>query len=187
MFLGDPNIEVSNRGQHLKIKSARLGDQARYQCSATNAAGKQSKDFNLSIFGNFTHNFLDFKYGFHFKRIEKILNTEFPAFSVCPSILPTQCHPALREETHLLKWQFCWVMWWLWNVRYGVCHSLPLHGTRTERSFCPADWPSMWTEGSSLRSQELKCQMLDSTPVKSPVWPALLRKFMDWMSMVRAC
>uniref|UniRef100_A0A8C1K3P7 Hemicentin-1 n=1 Tax=Cyprinus carpio TaxID=7962 RepID=A0A8C1K3P7_CYPCA len=50
VFLGDPNIEVLNRGQQLKIKSARLGDQARYQCSATNAAGKQSKDFNLSIF-----------------------------------------------------------------------------------------------------------------------------------------
>uniref|UniRef100_A0A8C1GCV3 Hemicentin-1 n=1 Tax=Cyprinus carpio TaxID=7962 RepID=A0A8C1GCV3_CYPCA len=50
VFLGDPNTEVLNRGQQLKIKSARLGDQARYQCSATNAAGKQSKDFNLSIF-----------------------------------------------------------------------------------------------------------------------------------------
>uniref|UniRef100_A0A673IBQ3 Hemicentin-1 n=1 Tax=Sinocyclocheilus rhinocerous TaxID=307959 RepID=A0A673IBQ3_9TELE len=50
VFLGDHNIEVLNRGQQLKIKSARLGDQARYQCSATNAAGKQSKDFNLSIF-----------------------------------------------------------------------------------------------------------------------------------------
>lgn len=51
VFLGDPNMEVSNRGQQLKIKSARLGDQARYQCSATNSAGKQSKEFNLSIFG----------------------------------------------------------------------------------------------------------------------------------------
>ncbi|XP_055041763.2 hemicentin-1 isoform X2 [Misgurnus anguillicaudatus] len=50
VFLGDPNIEVSNRGQQLKIKSARLGDQARYQCSATNSAGKQSKEFNLSVF-----------------------------------------------------------------------------------------------------------------------------------------
>ncbi|XP_051581270.1 hemicentin-1-like isoform X1 [Myxocyprinus asiaticus] len=50
VFLGDSNIEVSNRGQQLKIKSARLGDQARYQCSATNAAGKQSKEFNLSVF-----------------------------------------------------------------------------------------------------------------------------------------
>ncbi|KAI7799480.1 hemicentin-1 isoform X1 [Triplophysa rosa] len=50
VFLVDPNIEVSNRGQQLKIKSARLGDQARYQCSATNSAGKQSKEFNLSIF-----------------------------------------------------------------------------------------------------------------------------------------
>uniref|UniRef100_A0A3B4E5X1 Hemicentin 1 n=1 Tax=Pygocentrus nattereri TaxID=42514 RepID=A0A3B4E5X1_PYGNA len=50
VFLGDPNIEVSDRGQVLKIKSARLGDQARYQCSVTNSAGKQSKDFNLSIY-----------------------------------------------------------------------------------------------------------------------------------------
>ncbi|XP_030626728.1 hemicentin-1 [Chanos chanos] len=50
VFLGDPNIEVSNRGQVLKIKSARLGDQARYQCSVTNAAGKQSRDFNLSVY-----------------------------------------------------------------------------------------------------------------------------------------
>lgn len=51
MFLGDPNLEVTNRGQVLRIKSARLGDQARYQCSATNTAGKQSKDFNLSVYG----------------------------------------------------------------------------------------------------------------------------------------
>ncbi|KAJ0032742.1 hypothetical protein NQD34_002823 [Periophthalmus magnuspinnatus] len=50
VFLGDPNIEVKNKGQILKIKSARLGDQARYQCSVTNTAGKQSKDFNLSIY-----------------------------------------------------------------------------------------------------------------------------------------
>lgn len=51
MFLGDPNLEVTNRGQVLRIKSARLGDQARYQCSAMNTAGKQSKDFNLSVYG----------------------------------------------------------------------------------------------------------------------------------------
>ncbi|TRZ02412.1 hypothetical protein DNTS_034467 [Danionella cerebrum] len=50
VFLGDSNIEVLNRGQRLKIKSARLGDQARYQCSATNAAGKETKEFNLSVF-----------------------------------------------------------------------------------------------------------------------------------------
>uniref|UniRef100_A0A8C7JTX3 Hemicentin 1 n=1 Tax=Oncorhynchus kisutch TaxID=8019 RepID=A0A8C7JTX3_ONCKI len=50
VFLGDPNIEVSNKGQTLKIKSARLGDQAHYQCSVTNAAGKQTKDFNLSVY-----------------------------------------------------------------------------------------------------------------------------------------
>ncbi|XP_031715320.1 hemicentin-1 isoform X1 [Anarrhichthys ocellatus] len=50
VFLGDPNLEVSNRGQVLKIKSARLGDKARYQCSVVNTAGKQSKDFNLNVF-----------------------------------------------------------------------------------------------------------------------------------------
>lgn len=51
VFLGDPNLEVINRGQVLKIKSARLGDQARYQCIVTNTAGKQSKDFILSVYG----------------------------------------------------------------------------------------------------------------------------------------
>ncbi|AWP10692.1 putative hemicentin-1 [Scophthalmus maximus] len=50
VFLGDPNLEVTNRGQVLRIKSARLGDQARYQCSVVNTAGKQSKDFNLSVY-----------------------------------------------------------------------------------------------------------------------------------------
>lgn len=51
MFLGDPNLEVTDKGQVLKIKSARLGDKARYQCSVMNTAGKQSKDFNLSVYG----------------------------------------------------------------------------------------------------------------------------------------
>ncbi|XP_044055859.1 hemicentin-1 isoform X2 [Siniperca chuatsi] len=50
VFLGDPNLEVTNRGQVLRIKSARLGDKARYQCSVMNTAGKQSKDFNLSVY-----------------------------------------------------------------------------------------------------------------------------------------
>uniref|UniRef100_UPI0037E9B6AB hemicentin-1 n=1 Tax=Semicossyphus pulcher TaxID=241346 RepID=UPI0037E9B6AB len=50
VFLGDPNLEVTNRGQVLKIKSARLGDKARYQCSVMNTAGKQTKDFNLSVY-----------------------------------------------------------------------------------------------------------------------------------------
>lgn len=68
VFLGDPNIEVLDRGQQLKIKSARLGDQARYQCSATNAAGKQSKDFNLSIFGNYSY--IMSYYGFYNNRIK---------------------------------------------------------------------------------------------------------------------
>ncbi|XP_047673954.1 hemicentin-1 isoform X2 [Tachysurus fulvidraco] len=50
LFLGDPNVEVSDSGQVLKIKSARLGDQARYHCSVTNSAGKQSREFNLSVY-----------------------------------------------------------------------------------------------------------------------------------------
>ncbi|CAG11611.1 unnamed protein product [Tetraodon nigroviridis] len=49
VFLGDPNLEVTNRGQILRIKSARLGDKARYQCSVMNTAGKESRDFNLSV------------------------------------------------------------------------------------------------------------------------------------------
>ncbi|XP_061539337.1 LOW QUALITY PROTEIN: hemicentin-1 [Phycodurus eques] len=50
VFLGDPNLEVTNHGQVLRIKSVRLGDQATYQCSVMNRAGKQSKDFNLSVY-----------------------------------------------------------------------------------------------------------------------------------------
>ncbi|KAJ7986246.1 hypothetical protein DPEC_G00337960 [Dallia pectoralis] len=50
VFLGDPNLEVSNRNQNLKMKSVRLGDQARYQCSVSNGAGKQTKDYNLSVY-----------------------------------------------------------------------------------------------------------------------------------------
>ncbi|XP_041648005.1 hemicentin-1 [Cheilinus undulatus] len=50
VFLGDPNLEITNRGQVLRIKSARLGDKARYQCSVMNTAGKQTKDFNLSVY-----------------------------------------------------------------------------------------------------------------------------------------
>ena len=51
LFLGDPNMEVTNRGQLLRIRSARLGDAARYQCSVSNAAGNLLKDFNLSVYG----------------------------------------------------------------------------------------------------------------------------------------
>ncbi|XP_042370765.1 hemicentin-1 [Plectropomus leopardus] len=49
VFLGDPNLEITDRGQILRIKSARLGDKARYQCSVVNTAGKQTKDFNLNV------------------------------------------------------------------------------------------------------------------------------------------
>ncbi|XP_028301363.1 hemicentin-1 isoform X2 [Gouania willdenowi] len=50
VFLGDPNMEVSNRGRLLRIKSVRLGDEAHYQCSATNTAGKTSKEFYLTVY-----------------------------------------------------------------------------------------------------------------------------------------
>ncbi|XP_032380766.1 hemicentin-1 isoform X2 [Etheostoma spectabile] len=50
VFLGDPNVEVIHKGQVLRIKSVRLGDKARYQCNVMNTAGKQSKDFNLSVY-----------------------------------------------------------------------------------------------------------------------------------------
>lgn len=53
VFLGDPNLEVTDKGQVLKIKSARLGDKAHYQCTVMNTAGKQSKDFNLSVYGDY--------------------------------------------------------------------------------------------------------------------------------------
>nr|XP_014344645.1 PREDICTED: hemicentin-1 [Latimeria chalumnae] len=50
LFLGDPNVEVLNKGQILRIKSARLGDQGHYQCSATNSAGRQAKEFKLNVY-----------------------------------------------------------------------------------------------------------------------------------------
>lgn len=54
VVLGDANLEVTNRGQTLRIKSVHLGDKGRYQCSVLNAAGKDSKDFNLSVHGEWT-------------------------------------------------------------------------------------------------------------------------------------
>ncbi|EMP38793.1 Hemicentin-1 [Chelonia mydas] len=49
LFLGDPNIELLDKGQILRIKSARRLDKGRYQCSVTNAAGKQVKEVKLII------------------------------------------------------------------------------------------------------------------------------------------
>ncbi|TRZ22552.1 hypothetical protein HGM15179_004536 [Zosterops borbonicus] len=49
LFLGDPNIELLDRDQVLHIKSARRVDKGRYQCSATNAAGKQVKEVRLIV------------------------------------------------------------------------------------------------------------------------------------------
>uniref|UniRef100_A0A8C9R6U4 Hemicentin-1 n=1 Tax=Scleropages formosus TaxID=113540 RepID=A0A8C9R6U4_SCLFO len=50
VFLGDPNVEVMNKGQVLRIKSVRLGDEAHYQCIVMNTAGRLSRDFNLSVY-----------------------------------------------------------------------------------------------------------------------------------------
>ncbi|XP_068809626.1 hemicentin-1 isoform X3 [Struthio camelus] len=49
LFLGDPNVELLDKGQVLHIKSARRIDKGRYQCSATNSAGKQVKEVKLII------------------------------------------------------------------------------------------------------------------------------------------
>ncbi|XP_029939526.1 hemicentin-1, partial [Salarias fasciatus] len=49
VFLGGPNLEVTNSGQTLRIKNVRLGDEAHYQCTATNTAGKKSKEFYLNV------------------------------------------------------------------------------------------------------------------------------------------
>ncbi|XP_008936946.1 PREDICTED: hemicentin-1-like, partial [Merops nubicus] len=49
LFLGDPNVELLDKDQVLHIKSARRVDKGRYQCSATNTAGKQVKEAKLII------------------------------------------------------------------------------------------------------------------------------------------
>ncbi|XP_055671290.1 hemicentin-1 [Falco peregrinus] len=49
LFLGDPNVELLDKDQVLHIKNARRLDKGRYQCSATNTAGKQVKEVKLII------------------------------------------------------------------------------------------------------------------------------------------
>uniref|UniRef100_A0A663M826 Hemicentin 1 n=1 Tax=Athene cunicularia TaxID=194338 RepID=A0A663M826_ATHCN len=49
LFLGDPNVELLDKDQVLHIKNARRVDKGRYQCSATNTAGKQVKEVKLII------------------------------------------------------------------------------------------------------------------------------------------
>ncbi|MGH0143069.1 UNVERIFIED_CONTAM: hypothetical protein FKN15_022424 [Acipenser sinensis] len=46
---GDPHVLFSEQGQVMKVKSARLRDQGRYQCLAINAAGRQARDFRLTV------------------------------------------------------------------------------------------------------------------------------------------
>uniref|UniRef100_A0A8C6DLM4 Hemicentin-1 n=1 Tax=Moschus moschiferus TaxID=68415 RepID=A0A8C6DLM4_MOSMO len=50
LFLGDPHIEILDRGQVLLLKNARRSDKGRYQCTVSNAAGKQAKDIKLTIY-----------------------------------------------------------------------------------------------------------------------------------------
>lgn len=50
LFLGDPNIELLDRGQVLHLKNARRSDKGRYQCTVSNAAGKQAKDIKLTVY-----------------------------------------------------------------------------------------------------------------------------------------
>lgn len=54
LFLGDPNVELLDKDQVLHIRSARRIDKGRYQCSATNTAGKQVKEIKLIIHGKLT-------------------------------------------------------------------------------------------------------------------------------------
>ncbi|XP_009874122.1 PREDICTED: hemicentin-1-like, partial [Apaloderma vittatum] len=49
LFLGDPNVELLDKNQVLHIKNTRRIDKGRYQCSVTNAAGKQVKEVKLII------------------------------------------------------------------------------------------------------------------------------------------
>ncbi|NXF12445.1 HMCN1 protein, partial [Smithornis capensis] len=49
LFLGDPNVELLDRDQVLHIKNVRRVDKGRYQCSATNPAGKQVKEVKLIV------------------------------------------------------------------------------------------------------------------------------------------
>ncbi|XP_043941249.1 hemicentin-1 [Protopterus annectens] len=46
----DFNMEVLDKGQSLHIKNAHLGDRGLYQCTAVNSAGKQSKQFTVSVY-----------------------------------------------------------------------------------------------------------------------------------------
>ncbi|XP_073903349.1 hemicentin-1 isoform X3 [Castor canadensis] len=49
LFLGDPIIELIDRGQILHLKNVRRSDKGHYQCTVSNAAGKQAKDIKLTV------------------------------------------------------------------------------------------------------------------------------------------
>ncbi|CAJ0944218.1 unnamed protein product [Ranitomeya imitator] len=49
LSLGDPQIQLLEGGQVLRVNSSRLWHQGRYQCLAFNHAGQQVKDFSLKI------------------------------------------------------------------------------------------------------------------------------------------
>ena len=48
--MGDPNVELLDRGQALRLRHARRSDKGRYQCTVSNAAGKQAKDIKLTVY-----------------------------------------------------------------------------------------------------------------------------------------
>ncbi|XP_077013357.1 hemicentin-1 isoform X4 [Tamandua tetradactyla] len=50
LFLGDPNIELQDKGQVLHLKNVRRSDKGRYQCTVSNTAGRQVKDIKLTIY-----------------------------------------------------------------------------------------------------------------------------------------
>ncbi|XP_038613568.1 hemicentin-1 [Tachyglossus aculeatus] len=50
IFLGDPNIELLDSGQVLRIKNAHRSDKGRYQCTVSNSAGKQAKEIKLTVY-----------------------------------------------------------------------------------------------------------------------------------------
>ena len=45
------NLRVLNRDQRLEVSNAQVEDAGRYQCTVTNVAGQQEKQFNLVVHG----------------------------------------------------------------------------------------------------------------------------------------
>lgn len=72
--MGDPNVELLDRGQVLRLKNARRSDKGRYQCTVSNAAGKQAKDIKLTVYSKCDFLML-FIVSSHFKLKSRIYST----------------------------------------------------------------------------------------------------------------